>query len=120
MVQPTETNPTGVESYDHSRLARLPEHEAVSKALDDLVHAIQREGIALGQEEFLTVVVQMAASLGYADGCGEADCALGTHWPYRTEVGDGDLQGCYRCDTSKPDLDLRVRRRSAGNVLTSR
>jgi hypothetical protein len=104
MTQPTDENHTGVESYDHSAVVQLPEYHEARKALDALVHAMNRAELEVGQAAFLQMVEQMAASLSYSDssghprntGCaGEAEGA----WPHIVQLDEdeGSLRGTYRC-----------------------
>jgi hypothetical protein len=37
MAPITTENPTGIETFDHSRISSLPEYAVVSRALDQLV-----------------------------------------------------------------------------------
>ena len=106
MATPTEKNLTGVESYDHSAVKTLREYHEARAALDALVKAMNNEG-GVGQEQFLKMAEQMAASLAYSDSSGhphnECPDAHEGAWPYEAEVkanDDGDgfwLYGHYRC-----------------------
>lgn len=117
MAKPTTTNPTGIEPYNHSELAALPEYKAAHLALDALVKALDRHKVDLtartnypsAQAAWLRVVQQMAASLGYADTCrscrdtvnpDDFDAAFDLAtlgFPYRVEISGSDLRGQYRC-----------------------
>lgn len=107
MATPTENNLTGVESYDHSAVKTLREYHDARAALDALVKAMNNEGMGVGQEAFLKMVEQMAASLAYSDSSGHPDnnCAAAHEgaWPYEAEVEARDdggglwLRGLYRC-----------------------
>ncbi|HEY7421950.1 MAG TPA: hypothetical protein VH541_08060, partial [Gaiellaceae bacterium] len=70
MPEPTGTNHTGVESYDHSAVKTLPEYHEAREALDSLVKAINRHEAGIGQAEWLVMVEQMGASLSYSDSAG--------------------------------------------------
>ena len=98
----SRANPTGVESFDHAAVSRLPEYRAAVQALDKLVHAIERSELGVVQPQWLKMVRRMAASLPFADACHMGDCrgkfdVDWLHWPHRVEVGDGGLVGTYRC-----------------------
>jgi hypothetical protein len=70
MTAPTRANPAGVRSFDHRRLASLPEYHDAARSLNRLVEAIATaEGLALGQKDWLAAVRDLAASLPFADGC---------------------------------------------------
>jgi hypothetical protein len=62
-TRPTRSNPTGVTTFDHRRLARLAEYHAAAAAaaaaLDALVHAINRADLDLSQADWLTIVRQL-------------------------------------------------------------
>lgn len=116
-MKPTKANITGVETFDHSSLKRLPEYHKARKALDDLVHAInEHEAMPgsgtyqKGQVVWLKVVEQMATSLPYADSSGHHDgnpnyrnCPLNTDdylalwFPYRIVAENGWCSCWYRC-----------------------
>jgi hypothetical protein len=98
----TEDNPTGIESFDHSHIAELPEYAAASRALHKLVQALNRAGTEVGQREWLRIVRQMASALAYTDIClacsnvfdpSEDELA----GPIGAEVDDGWLDGRFRC-----------------------
>lgn len=104
----TASNPTGVDSFDHRRFSVLPEYAAASKALDELVHALNRSDAELkGQAHWLVVVQEMAAALGYADSCQRCvrnapDGELPDDFPPApapdaAEVRNETLLGQYRC-----------------------
>jgi hypothetical protein len=103
MAQPTETNHTGVESYDHSAVKTLREYHDAHAALDGLVKAMQRDEVRIGQEEFLRMVEQIGASLSYSDSSGHPQNGCEAEhegaWPYRVELNDDgtNLHGSYRC-----------------------
>ncbi|WP_219418783.1 hypothetical protein [Pseudonocardia nigra] len=93
----TADNPTGVDTFDHSDIAHLPEYAAASRALDALGHAIGRAEIDLGQQRWLEVVGEMAAALPYADACSECTGPVPTPAPHAAAVNDEWLNGQYRC-----------------------
>src|SRR4051812_12407686 len=102
MAKPTEKNHTGVESYDHDAVARLPEYQLAREALDALVRAINDAEAGVEQPEFLTMAEQMAASLTYRDSSGhERDACRGADgiYPYRVVIDDDGerLRGWYHC-----------------------
>jgi hypothetical protein len=110
---PSESNITAIESFDHSALKDLPEYHAVSKAMDALVrasnakHANQPDGV--GQALMLATVRQMATALSYADSSGHPDNGCADRyegvWPYKTEAENGWLRGTYRCTTCGAEWD---------------
>lgn len=109
-MKPTKSNISGVESFDHAAIADLLEYQAAYKALDDLVHAINKTDIGLGQRRWLKTVEQMAASLSYADSTGHdevrhADCPAAdqTVWPFQATVKGRWLHGEYRCPVCGDD-----------------
>ena len=69
MAPITTENPTGIETFDHSRISGLPEYAVVSRALDQLVKAIERAEVEIDQAEWLRIVQQMASALPYTDTC---------------------------------------------------
>lgn len=94
----TEANPTGIASFDHARLAELPEYAAASRALDALARAIGRTERGMVQAEWLEVVTEMAAAGPYGDAC--QHCAgMPIRWPLGAEVVNGWVRGVYRCET---------------------
>jgi hypothetical protein len=99
----TDSNPTGVRSFDHREIARLPEYAAASEALDRLTHAIRRAGVDIGgQAEWLDVVTDMATALPYSDSCPNCERTITERVtpapaPFVTEVDKGWLAGTYLC-----------------------
>jgi hypothetical protein len=102
LAKPTKENTSGVESFDHGAVARLPEYHEASKALDALVHAFNRAELEGTQADWLKTVEQMAASLSYSDSSGHKDdgCVGAGEgvWPYKVVLDDrGYLESSYRC-----------------------
>jgi hypothetical protein len=110
MTPITTENPTGIETFDHSRISSLPEYAVVSRALDRLVKAIEHADIEVGQAEWLQIVQQMASALPYTDTC--ENCvrvAVAEHRstadmdqypgsaPDGADVEDGWVRGRYLC-----------------------
>jgi hypothetical protein len=108
-MKPTDDNITGVEEFDHSPLKALPEYLAASEALDALVHRMRDDGIKFGQERFLKLAEQLAASLSYADATGhdrDSQCERRhkATWPYRTVMEKPDwVLGYYHCPSCGQD-----------------
>ena len=99
-MKTSRQNPTGVESFDHSELARFPEYAAAKEAMNALVHAMDRADVDMSQERWLGVVAEMAACLPYPDFC--RPCRNrgnygDMYWPYAATVTGGMLRGRYRC-----------------------
>ena len=62
----TPTDPSGARPYDHAAWAQaLPEWHAAAKALDALVHALNRTGLSTGQAGWLEAVQALAAGLSF-------------------------------------------------------
>lgn len=105
MPEPTDSNHTGVESYDHSAVKALSEYHEAREALDSLVKAMSREESGIGRAEWLVMVEQIGASLSYSDFSGHPDngCteAFKGVWPYRVQLDDDGerdwVRGAYRC-----------------------
>ncbi|ACZ92022.1 hypothetical protein [Streptosporangium roseum] len=92
-----QPNPAQVTSFDHHRLADLPEYNRVGKALNDLLTAINRAEIEISQPEWLDAVRNLTAALPFADGCDECP-PVSITVPARTEIDtDGWLTGYYKC-----------------------
>ena len=108
MAPVTEKNPTGIETFDHSRISALPEYAEVSSALDRLVKATDRARDRR-QAGWLQVVQQMASALPYTNTCETCRRASsrgarpGTGRSTRrpapdgAEVRDGWVSGRYVC-----------------------
>ena len=110
MAPITTENPTGIETFDHSRISGLPEYAVVSRALDQLVKAIERAEVEIDQAEWLRIVQQMASALPYTDTCEncvriavnqqrpttELDPYPGAA-PDGADVEDGWVRGRYLC-----------------------
>lgn len=96
MPTPTEQNPAGVQPFDHTAIASLPEYKALSRALEDLVEAMRRADTrAGGQEWWLRAVRDMACALPFSDSCTNCDEAPA---PFRAEIDhNGWLTGHYLC-----------------------
>lgn len=85
-------------TYDHLPLAGLPEYQAARKAVNDLVNAINRDGLDMSQAGFSRTVDDMARTSYAADGC---ECCQGPVWPHAADV-DPDpntrrMVCTYRC-----------------------
>ncbi len=87
-----------MKSFDHTKVAGLPQYGAASRALDDLAHAVD----GLTRDEFLDLVRTMAEALSYSDCCttGGCDDRMASYAPMAAEVWDGWVRGIYRCPES--------------------
>ncbi|GAA5132436.1 hypothetical protein [Pseudonocardia adelaidensis] len=97
-----DSNPTGIRTFDNTRLAQLPEYLAASDAIDKLVHAMQRAGVEISQAEWLDALVDLAAALPYADMCQSRACRAADDTPAPPPIAAvvdarGWLKGAYRC-----------------------
>jgi hypothetical protein len=96
-------NPIGVASFDHTKLAQLPEYQAAGKALDALVHAIRSAEIEGTQAEWLQAATDIAASLAYGDMCTQCRdsgplAANGPIFPAMVELNSPEqLTARYEC-----------------------
>jgi hypothetical protein len=103
MAPITDENPAGVETFDHSPISALPEYAAASRALDNLVHAIKRARVGLGQDGWLRTVQEMVSALPHSDICRTCARSSGDGHdiplpaPDGAEVQSGRLSGRYVC-----------------------
>lgn len=101
-TRPTKGNPTGLATFDHGRIAALPEYQAAGRALNALVHAMNRAGIDVPIEDWLLMAPEIVAGLPFADDCER--CQV-TTFPYAAEVDTppgesvGGVSARYRCDS---------------------
>lgn len=99
----SESNPTGVRSFDHTALAALPEYRQLQAALDKLAHAANAADLDLGgQQGFLNAVVDAAAGMPYGDHCSQCrtpeDAVQPTAHPFKIEQDESGWLNCfYRC-----------------------
>jgi hypothetical protein len=108
---PTDENPTGVRTFNHSDLAQLPGYHAVASSLDRLVRSVresqqQDELVMLNQADFIDLASNVARSIAFADNCGACERANPPErydpvFPAVVELdGRGGLNAgyiCYRC-----------------------
>ncbi len=85
-------------SFDHSHLAHLPEYRAVSRALDDLAHALKREEITISDQDWRQLPAQVAATLPFADHCSSCQSPTRLFFPVSGTVNESRLDACFQCD----------------------
>lgn len=95
MTTPTGTNPAGVRTFDHRKVAHLPEYERASRTIDELAEAMVAAKVDIAQADWLGLVRDMAAALCFLDRCPECLDALAA--PYIASVEGDTLRGVYRC-----------------------
>lgn len=100
-TEPTDGNPTGIATFDHGRIAGLPEYQAAGRALDALIHSMVRADANMTVQEFRNMALEVVASLAFGDECER--CGVIT-FPFAAEVetpadgSAGSLTARYCCD----------------------
>lgn len=106
MTRATHLNPAGLTHYDHGDTAALPEYRAAVDAVRELFRAIQRHGIDMAVDDWLSMLADLGAALPYADNCPRcSDRVTRLYPPHRVDVDDQGAHCLYRC----PNCDHRWR-----------
>lgn len=94
-IRSADANPTGITTFDHTKLAALLEYWLAVRALHDLRAAVVAAGLDMPWDEWLAVVHAMVAAPFFMDRC---ERCLGSRVPpYAAEVRGDQLTGSYRC-----------------------
>jgi hypothetical protein len=91
-------NPFGVEDFDHTAFAPLPEYRHLAEAMDLFVQRVTDDGDPLSQTDWLETVRHVAAILSFATTCSAAHGGDRRVFPHAGRLdGGGGAVLRYRC-----------------------
>lgn len=91
-------NPFGVEAFDHTAFASMPEYRHLAEAMEVLVGRVADEGDPLSQTEWLETVRHVAATLSFTTTCDARHGGDRRVFPHAAALdGSGGVLASYRC-----------------------
>lgn len=98
MITSKRDNPARVRPFDNTALAALPEYQRAAEALNDLIHAMNRAELGIGQDKWLRAVRDLTAAIPFMDACGRCRDYEHAAAPAAAEIDDtGWINAAYQC-----------------------
>lgn len=91
------SNPAHVRPFDNAVLGALPEYNKAAEALNELIHAMNRNEAGITQAQWLTAVRDLTAAIPFMDMCNRCRNYEHPAAPMAAEINDDGWMVAYYC-----------------------